>query len=248
VDSELQLLVVEQRDGDRLLVACYAAHPTLLASSQSRLSGDYPAFLERALERDGGSEAFFLSGAVGSMGPERPPAEAALERARLFGEALAAHALALESEPVLREQLDVAYAAAPYRTPVLQARIGSRWRWSPLLLPWLGLSSEGWLSVLRLGDLVLVGAPGDLSGEIALRLKSQLRGRGLELWTTSFNGAYLGYISPDRYYATAATGGPEAYEMITMSWGGPQQKAQLSLLVEAAVGALAGGGEDLGAR
>jgi hypothetical protein len=136
----------------------------------------------------------------------------------------------------------VAYAATPYRTPILQARIGSRWRWSPLLLPWLGLSPEGWLSVLKLGDLVLVGAPGDLSGEIALRLKSRVRGRGLELWTTSFNGAYLGYISPDRYYATAATRGREAYEMIAMSWGGPQHEAQLSLLVEAAVDALAGGG------
>jgi hypothetical protein len=239
VDAELQLLVVEQDDGDRLLVVCYAAHPTLLPAAETRLSADYPGFLERALEAATGAEVFFLSGAVGSMGPGQPgDTGTPLEQARALGEALAGEAAAALAELSLEPRADVAATATAYRMPLLQVRLGRRLRWSPFLVRWLGVDEEAWISAVKLGGLALVGAPGDLSGEIAVELKRRARERGIELWTTSFNGAYLGYISPDRYYESAARGGREGYEMYTMSWGGPQQEEQLTLLTEAALEAL----------
>lgn len=237
VDAELQLTVLEQEDGDRLLVTCYAAHPTLLPPAQMRLSAAYPGFLERALESATGDEAFFLSGAVGSMAPVATDG-APIEQSRRLGEALARRAVAALPDVRLSGELDVAWTATAYSAPALQVRPRAGLRWSPFLVRALGVEPEGRLTAIRIGDLVVAGFPGDLSGEIAVELKSRARRRGLELWTTSFNGAYLGYISPDRYYASASSGGPAGYEMYTMSWGGSQQEAQLTLLVEAALGAL----------
>jgi len=117
------------------------------------------------------------------------------------------------------------------------SRLGRWFRWSPFLVRRLGVEDEAWLSVVRLGDLALAGIPGDLSGEIAVNLKARARERGVELWVTSFDGAYVGYISPDHYYETASREGLEGYEMYTMSWGGPQQEELLSRLVGAALDA-----------
>jgi len=111
------------------------------------------------------------------------------------------------------------------------SRLGRWFRWSPFLVRRLGVEDEAWLSVVRLGDLALAGIPGDLSGEIAVNLKARARERGVELWVTSFDGAYVGHISPDHYYETASREGLEGYEMYTMSWGGPQQEELLSRLV-----------------
>ena len=60
------------------------------------------------------------------------------------------------------------------------------------------------------------------------------------MWVLSFNGDYVGYVSPDRYYDTASREGKEGYEMYLMSWCGPQQGELLVRLIRRMVEELAG--------
>ena len=72
---------------------------------------------------------------------------------------------------------------------------------------------------------MLVGTPADFCGEISVKLKSWAEERSTDLWVTSFNGDYVGYISPDAYYNDLEENGGLGYERGTMSWIGPDQEA-----------------------
>ena len=47
----------------------------------------------------------------------------------------------------------------------------------------------------------------------------------------SFNGDYVGYISPDQYYRDLEPDGSLGYERGVMSWIGPDQEAYLRHLI-----------------
>lgn len=57
--------------------------------------------------------------------------------------------------------------------------------------------------------------PCDFSGELALGIKDCLRARGADAVITSFNGDYVGYVIPARYYHMSG------YEPRLMSFFGP---------------------------
>jgi len=238
VDGALTWMLVEQDDGDRLVVSSFPAHATVLPAGNVTLSADYPGELEAALERESRTEAFFLAGAVGSMGPTLERGVEPEVRSRKLGDDLAGRLL-----PALRRATpvrpgDVASAGAGFSMPPLQVRIGRRLRWSPLIVRWSGIDEQAWLSLVRIGGLVLMGAPGDLSGEVALPIRRRAAQRGVTMWTLSFNGAYVGYLSPDRYYLASPRTRIERYELYTMSWCGPQQEAFLTRLIEDGLEAL----------
>ena len=81
------------------------------------------------------------------------------------------------------------------------------------------------MHAVRIGDVVLVGTPADFCGEISVDLKSRTKNRIGSLWVLSFNGDYVGYISPDKYYYDKDEKGGYGYERGLMSWIGPDQEA-----------------------
>jgi hypothetical protein len=81
------------------------------------------------------------------------------------------------------------------------------------------------MHAVRIGDIVLVGTPADYCGEISIDLKSHAKERSCDLWVLSFNGDYVGYISPDKYYYDKDENGGFGYERGVMSWIGPDQEA-----------------------
>ncbi len=64
----------------------------------------------------------------------------------------------------------------------------------------LGVPPEGWIQGARVGNTILIGMPFDTSGELTREWREQAAREGWDLWVTSFAGAYLGYLSPDKYY------------------------------------------------
>jgi len=240
VDPDLQWLLIETQGGERCCLVSYAAHPTILGPDNMLLSGDYPGFLERGLEGGSIDFALFLAGAVGSMKPVHPQQGDSFDSARFVGEALAAKVLAQlqPPQPGFESHPDLATAGAPIQMPELQVRINRSWRWSPRLPRLLGVNNQAWLQAVRLGDVILVGFPADFSGEISPGLKRWAERLGIQLWTLSFNGDYIGYVSPDRYYDAANRGRRERYELLTMSWCGPQQEQYLTALAKRAVSRL----------
>ena len=72
-----------------------------------------------------------------------------------------------------------------------------------------------YLQTLRIGKLIWITTPCDFSGEYALQIKNTLAAKGFSANITSFNGSYVGYIIPGRYFYL------DAYEPKTMGWFGP---------------------------
>jgi neutral ceramidase len=226
VDSELSFMLVEQDGGDRCFVVSYSAHPTVLGGNNMQFSGEYPGFLMRCIQQQTGAEAIYLGGAVGSMSYRAPPGEDPFARSQALGEALAHKVIeAAKQAPPFHNKMDIASVGIPIQLPPFQMRINTRWRVSKFLLPILGVDTDAWMQALRIGDMVLVGTPADFCGEISVELKSWAEDRSTDLWVLSFNGDYVGYISPDAYYNDLEENGGLGYERGTMSWIGPDQEA-----------------------
>jgi hypothetical protein len=71
------------------------------------------------------------------------------------------------------------------------------------------------LQAIRIQNMIWVTTPSDFSGEYALQLKNTLAAKGFDANVTSFNGSYVGYIIPGRYFYL------DEYEPKTMGFFGP---------------------------
>ena len=227
VDPDLHVMRLEKEDGSLLTLVSYAAHATLVRSDNMELSADYPGALVRFLENETGGTAFFLAGAMGSMGPVAPEGLEGLEAAKAMGRSLAARVLDASRHLSFDDRLDVASVGAEIRMPPLQVRLNRGLRLSPFLLRRLGLNNSAWIQGVRLGRILILGAPADFSGEISVGLKAWAGEKGYDLWVLSFNGDFIGYVSPDRYYDSTPRKGRAGYEMYVMNWCGPQQEELL---------------------
>lgn len=241
VDSTLGYLVVEQDDKDRCILVRYSAHPTVLGGSNMQFTAEYPGFLQRAIETKTGHFAMYLGGALGSMGPKPPEGADGFAKASAMGEALAAKVLDALPAVTLEKNVEVASVGTPIDTPPAQVRLNTSWRLSPFAFRLLGTDTKGWIQGLRIGNLYLVGMPADFSGELSSELHDWGRDQDKELWITSFNGDYVGYISPDKYYAETEDGGGLGYETGLMSWVGPNAGAYFTDLSKHVVETLSQG-------
>ena len=202
-----------------------------------QFTAEYPGFLQSTAEKTlgPGTTVGYLGGALGSSGPHAPEAPTAIERAQLMGEALAkrvVEAVNNTKEDAFKTEVDINAIGGPIEFPPFQIRLealGPKWRISPLLPPLLGLTREGWMHAIQIGDVEMVGVPGDFSSEISLKWKAWAADRGIDLWTSSFCAAYAGYISQDKYYSDADV--LKKYETGMMSWIGPHQEAFFTALM-----------------
>jgi hypothetical protein len=142
---------------------------------------------------------------------------------------------------VYRREARVATLRFPLVLPRPQLRLGAWLALSPLL-PSLLLPREPALHLAAVNDFVLVGVPGELSGEESLPWRAAGRRRGVDIVPTSLNGEYIGYIVPDARYGTAG------YET---RWGaayGPHLAGYLRAVMEEAVARLVQPAERTGGR
>lgn len=231
VDSEFRFLLAKQADGDVGVLGSYGAHATVLPSSNMEISGDYPGAWQRAVEKATGGMALFLAGGVGSHAPVAGGNDfAAAER---MGESLARALLERASHLPLTNQVRFGRLRLTVSLPSVHVRLSDGTR----LRAWLGrrllpVGETTFLQGLRLNDVTWVGTPCDFSGELALGIKDTFRGRGIAVAITSFNGDYIGYVVPHRYYHL------DSYETRVMSFFGPNLPDYLDELVRSLVVAL----------
>ncbi|MFP4501954.1 MAG: neutral/alkaline non-lysosomal ceramidase N-terminal domain-containing protein [Candidatus Hydrogenedentota bacterium] len=231
VDGELSYLHVVQDDGDACFLTSFSAHPAY-GSDMLEFTSDYPGALQRTLAEAADAEVVYLGGALGSMSARAPAAATDAARVEAMGEALAKLILAdiqgAAAADYIRE-LDIASVGLPLDMPSLQVRpVSPKWRVSPLLRHVATLPAEGWLQGVRVGDVFFVALPFDFSGEISAEWKDWAANQGYDLWTTSFNSAYCGYLSPDKYYLEE----PLNYETGLMAWFGPENEAYFTALFQ----------------
>ncbi|MDW8330026.1 MAG: hypothetical protein RMK43_00120 [Cyclobacteriaceae bacterium] len=218
VDSLLHLLVAERDDGSKVALTSYPAHATCLSSTDLRLSADYPGELVRQLESNGYAFAMFLAGAVGSHAPA--PMPDGDEKIAFMGNTLFNSVRQTVTEPLDGKRLFM------HRIPMLlgqqQIRVSTNWRVRPWVSSRLLGDPNAAFTVLQIGNLVIIGTPCDFSGMLTPQLYARAQELGLHLLVTSFNGGYIGYITPDKYYTR------DAYETQIMNWYGPGNGSYLS--------------------
>ena len=133
-----------------------------------------------------------------------------------MGQALAQETLQVLPSIPLKDQIQFDLVGAPLPLPELQARLTKSIR----VRPWvasklLPVGQDTFLQGFRFDRTLWISTPCDFSGELAADLKAKARTDNRRLSITSFNGDYVGYVIPSKYY------GMPGYEPRTMSFFGP---------------------------
>lgn len=212
-DPYLRVIEVHRSDSSKNVLVSYAAHATCLSQRTLELSRDYPGMLVDNLEDRGYTFAMFLAGAVGSHTGSSPVDN--WECMEWMSEKILDAFLAGRSgfHPVNDSSLVMERFELPLSDP--QVKISKDWKVRSWLFRAAFGEYESFLTVLRLGDIVMLGTPCDFSGEFNASLDSLADTIGMEAMVTSFNGGYIGYVTPGKYYDV------DHYETRLMNWYAP---------------------------
>lgn len=211
VEPYLRALFFQRQDSSLGLFSSFSAHATFLDSKLKQLSADYPGELVRQLEEAPAVDfALFAAGAVGSHSPHQPR-PFSYQNLQSYSNHLAT--------PLLKAIDRIAYDSVarlgfseidlPLGEP--QLRIADNWRVRPFWFRLIMGELSPRLTFLQVGNITLVGTPGDLSG----LLYSEVRDDNHPVVITSFNGEYIGYLIPSAYYHLSHR------ETRSINWFGP---------------------------
>ncbi len=213
VDSLLHAVRIDRTDKKQFILTTFAAHATCYPSDSITLSRDYPGRFVDLLEDAGFTHAQFLAGAVGSQSTNVPDDVASCVE---WTAQTLMHAFLRDSanRTPLRAS-DIRMQHLTLQMPEPQAKIARDWRLRPWVFRALMGESNNSLTTLKAGPLMMIGTPCDFSAELAVPLYRFAEQRNVKLIITSFNGGYMGYVTPDQYY------NKNHYETRLMNWFGP---------------------------
>ncbi len=220
IDSLLRVLEVTRNDSSKLVLTSFTAHPTCLSQEDLTLSRDYPGEFVDDLEGQGYSFAMFMGGAMGSMTrrSQKQGEQCISWMAEYLTEAFFMQRNLLR--PVKGTVLIMNQVPLVLREP--QFKVSQNWRVDPWFFRHLYGEYPATLTVLRIGDVVMVGTPCDFSGELTSSIDDAAAQLGLNAMITSFNGGYIGYITKDENYDL------DKMETRLMNWYGPGNGQYLS--------------------
>lgn len=212
-DPNMRAIEIQRSDSSKLLLLSFTAHATCLYSRDLELSRDYPGVLTDRLETQGYDFVMFMAGAVGSH--KCSPPAMGWDCTEWMAEALSQAFLndRHRLDPVADSTIFMMRVPLALSDP--QVKITPKWK----IRSWLFRLAFGeypvHINALRVGDVVMLGTPCDFSGEFDPVLDSAAKAQNLRAMVTSFNGGYIGYITPERYYDV------EHYETQLMNWYAP---------------------------
>lgn len=224
LDALVRIVKFKKQNGETAVLTTYAAHATCLPAAELSLSGDYPGKLVQILENDSSLRfAAFSAGSVGSHSPTAPGDgfikvdQMAGSLSRLIKDELEHIAVAYQFK------LHSLSVPLYLRTP--HWRIAENVRLYPALFNLVFGKYPAVLKGLRVGQLLFIGTPCDFSGELIPGIEKQLKSPSENVIITSFNGGYIGYITPDNYYNL------KKYETRDMNLFGPYNGAYLTEMI-----------------
>jgi len=215
VDGKIRGVEFTRADSSRGILVSYSAHPTTVELLSRIISGDYPNALTDQLEQKA-DFALFMAGMVGShrlkgvTGTDFQRIDSAADRLH--------YKIEIAPRSPLPDSIAITSAHIPIAFGPSQLRIANEWKVRNWAFNSLVGSLQGELTVLQLGNILLIGTPCDFSGEIFVNkeLEAQAARLGKKVIITSFNGNYTGYVTDDRYYEA---GNEE--EVMALNWVGP---------------------------
>ncbi len=210
--STVHVLQLLSKKGGQALATLlsFSAHPTFLGRINRQVSGDYPALVTQQLQTLLHGPVLFAAGAVGGMLPmglgQIPATDLPRELTQMQDMAtrLADFIIArlADTPPTLSlERAAIATLLLPVDLPPPSYRLGEHWQLSPWLIDLVFHSRHSYVHALRVGDIVWLGYPADYAGELAMELERWGEARNIYPWVSSFNGDYIGYLSPSERFS-----------------------------------------------
>jgi hypothetical protein len=189
VDNELTVTRIDKTDGKPFAVLVnFTAHPTFMSGEDMHFSGDWPGHLQRTLESlvGEGVTAMYYNGAEGDQAPQgRPDAgDSRWERAERYGRDIGIQAWKQWQKTQTQANSALAYhgqtVKLPERSwhPDFTKTGGEEYGLNETLLKEMlprMFPTETDLIALRLGDLLIVGIPGEMSASLGLEIKADAK-------------------------------------------------------------------------
>jgi len=213
-NNDFNFISIQQKEGRKAVIGSFGAHATTIGAENMQFSADYPGYWQRKMERGSVDLAIFCGGSVGSQSPSIEGK--GFEKPQKMGESLADSLENQLAHVAYVDKISLSAMSLKMDLPDYHMRLTthvhlSTW-FSKKLMP---LPEHVYLQVIQLGNLIWFTTPCDFSGEFARQLKDALAVKGFNANVTSFNGSYVGYIIPGKYFYL------DSYEPKTMGWFGP---------------------------
>ena len=172
VNSTVATLRVDTAAGKPLAVLVnIGVHPVYVGEENRLLSADFVGYLVRQVERTRGGVAMFANDGQGDQDPKlgtngKMGAAPGYAYAKRFGERLGREAARIAGGAVMRRQVALGSILGSFETPPPTLPIG------PTELP---------LMAFRVGDVLLLGIPGEPTAELALEMRRQAYALGFRM-------------------------------------------------------------------
>lgn len=213
-NDDFSYIIIQQNEGKKAVIGSFSAHSTTMGSKNFEISGDYPGYWQRKMENTGFDCAIFMAGAMGSQ--THSGEGEGFEKPRFIGESLADSTVVHLQNQILNDTVVFSSLTLNLNLPEYHFRLTTTKNLSTSLSRKLMPEPENAvLQAFRLCNFIWVTTPADFSGEFALQLKNTLAAQGFDANVSSFNGSYVGYIIPGRYFYM------DEYEPKTMGMFGP---------------------------
>lgn len=228
-DGKVRGFTLTREDSTTACLFSFSAHATSIHKKVLSLSADYAGVTITRLEQSF-SFAMFAGGMMGSHSFETM-GDYTFDLVEKEGELLYERIAERKMRPH-QDSLEMVTATFPIPLGPAQLRLSSNLKARNWAVEGLLGKIEGALTYLRLGDLILIGAPCDFSGELFVRhrLDSVAKAGGKELMITSFNGDYVGYITYDGHYDSI-----NRAEVRELNWVGPYHGQYFSQLIKSLI-------------
>ena len=219
-DPFLRVVTLKTNHDKKVLLVSFSGHPVNLDADIWELSRDYPGTLVDRLEHDPHVDfAMFCAGMVASHNIKSDLLKGH-ERIKKVGERLSQKILTSAVELSYDSMVTISSLDIQIDLPPSQLRLTESLR----LRDWIFKAFFGKLQanikVLNIGDIMMIGMPCDYSGELSInnQLDKLAAEHGKNLFITSFNGNYIGYITEDAHYM-----GCTHDEVRSLNWVGPHK-------------------------
>lgn len=212
--NDLNFVVFKNSSGKKAIWTTYSAHANCISGKFCELSRDYAGYLTDSLQKNDFDFAMFSAGMVGSHSPLTKKPLDNYEKAEKIGKGLAQKIIENQNSLTFLSVNELNFSQIPIKMPNLSARITDNFKTRDFVFDFLLGKSPHFLTVLSLNNLIFLGTPCDFSG---ILYENIVIPKHKKLMITSFNGSYLGYITPNHYYDKF-----EHAETREMNWVGRQ--------------------------
>jgi neutral ceramidase len=190
IDKELLVTRVDLLSGKPLAVLVnWTAHPTFISGQDMLTSAEWPGYLQTTLQNliGQGVIAMYYNGSEGDMSTVLNSPKKAYDKIEIYGKIIAEKAFGLYQTitPVKVQQFKSSYttsklpqhAAHPSFMKTGGEEYGLNAQTVKVVMDVLGPKEVG-IGAIRIGDLVIAGAPGEMTAVLGQRVKKALRENG----------------------------------------------------------------------